>query len=247
MERDLGIRRPAPSKSEGLSKTAKTFFGLNIFQVFAIGGIQGAMIIWGDFSPVNEKGLGPGRRIYMALFLGSVLYSCFLCLFAVKKQNFLEILAFVLQNYAFIVYSGIQVYHISFKEYENYQIQRQKLLVYLTIVDSTGLFVLNIIFTCLAVKLYREYGWKIYKRVRFNIRLRAKNRSKQSGKMVPETGMANLSLDKDERSRHGDRHHDRDRRERGDRSRGDHRRDRSRSPHRHSGPKLPNNYWFFYY
>lgn len=32
MERDLGIRRPAPSKSEGLSKTAKTFFGLNIFQ-----------------------------------------------------------------------------------------------------------------------------------------------------------------------------------------------------------------------
>eukprot|EP00112_Aurelia_sp_Birch-Aquarium-sp1_P018976 Seg4606.1 transcript_id=Seg4606.1/GoldUCD/mRNA.D3Y31 product="hypothetical protein" protein_id=Seg4606.1/GoldUCD/D3Y31 len=173
MERDLGIRRPAPSKSEGLSKTAKTFFGLNIFQVFAIGGIQGAMIIWGDFSPVNEKGLGPGRRIYMALFLGSVLYSCFLCLFAVKKQNFLEILAFVLQNYAFIVYSGIQVYHISFKEYENYQIQRQKLLVYLTIVDSTGLFVLNIIFTCLAVKLYREYGWKIYKRVRFNIRLRA--------------------------------------------------------------------------
>ena len=32
MERDLGIRRPAPSKSEGLSKAAKTFFGLNIFQ-----------------------------------------------------------------------------------------------------------------------------------------------------------------------------------------------------------------------
>lgn len=29
------------------------------------------------------QGLGPGRRIYMALFLGAVLYSCFLCLFAV--------------------------------------------------------------------------------------------------------------------------------------------------------------------
>ncbi|XP_065063774.1 RNA guanine-N7 methyltransferase activating subunit-like [Rhopilema esculentum] len=57
--------------------------------------------------------------------------------------------------------------------------------------------------------------------------------------------------DRDDRSRHGDRYHDRDRRDsRGSdrsRERGDHRRDRSRSPHRHSAPKLPNSYYFFYY
>ncbi|XP_065053842.1 uncharacterized protein LOC135682751 [Rhopilema esculentum] len=173
MERVIEARRPVLSKSEGLSSTAKTFFGLNIFQVIAIGGIQSAMIACGNFKDVQDGGLGPGRRIYMALFLLAVLYSCFLCLFAVKKQNFLEILAFVLQNYGYISYSCIQVYHISFKNYQNQKLERQTLLVYLTIIDSIGLFILNIIFTWLAIKLYGEYGWKIYKRVRFNIRLRA--------------------------------------------------------------------------
>jgi len=173
MEREIEARRPAQSNSDGLSKTAKVFFGLNIVQVIAIGGIQSAMIAFGNFTFVSKGGLGPGRRVYMALFLLAVLYSCFLCLFAVKRQNFLEILAFVLQNYAYIIYSGIQVYHISFKEYEDHNIERQTVLVYLTIIDSIGLLVLNIIFTYLANKLFCEYGWKIYKRVRFNIRLRA--------------------------------------------------------------------------
>jgi len=108
MEREIEARRPAQSNSDGLSKTAKVFFGLNIFQVIAIGGIQSAMIAFGNFTFVSKGGLGPGRRVYMALFLLAVLYSCFLCLFAVKRQNFLEILAFVLQNYAYIIYSGIQ-------------------------------------------------------------------------------------------------------------------------------------------
>eukprot|EP00794_Sanderia_malayensis_P003737 gene3737-4259_t len=173
MERSIPFRRPIPSKSEGLSRTARTFFGLNLFQVFVIGGIQGAMIIVGDFSSVSVGGLGPGRRIYMVLFLGAILYSCLLCLFAVKKQNYLEILAFVFQNYAYIVYSCIQVYHISFKKYKDHLLKRQINLVYLTIIDSIGLLILNFIFTYLAVKLYGEYGWKIYKRVRFNVKLRA--------------------------------------------------------------------------
>eukprot|EP00795_Rhopilema_esculentum_P014509 gene14509-5569_t len=170
MERVIEARRPVLSKSEGLSSTAKTFFGLNIFQVIAIGGIQSAMIACGNFKDVQDGGLGPGRRIYMALFLLAVLYSCFLCLFAAQSAQGSNN-GVIMSRVIFIVF---RVYHISFKNYQNQKLERQTLLVYLTIIDSIGLFILNIIFTWLAIKLYGEYGWKIYKRVRFNIRLRGK-------------------------------------------------------------------------
>ena len=40
--------------------------------------------------------------------------------------------------------------------------------------QAATLLLLNIVFTYLSYKLYMEFGWKIYKRVRFNIKLRGK-------------------------------------------------------------------------
>ena len=41
--------------------------------------------------------------------------------------------------------------------------------------QASALLLLNVVFTYLSYKLYMEFGWKIYKRVRFNIRLRGKS------------------------------------------------------------------------
>ena len=43
--------------------------------------------------------------------------------------------------------------------------------------QAATLLLLNIVFTYLSYKLYMEFGWKIYKRVRFNIKLRGKMQS----------------------------------------------------------------------
>ncbi|XP_066912355.1 uncharacterized protein [Clytia hemisphaerica] len=177
MDRVIDFRRPDSSTKQNvetkLSKTSRIFFTLNIIQVLAVGSIQTTMMLLGDFKGVAEGGMGPGRKVYMALFCFGVLYSCFLCLFAVRNENFLEVVAFVIQNFAYIVYSFVQVYHISYKKYHGLAMKIDKKLGILVIVNCVVLIMLNIIFTYLAHQLFIEYGWKIYKRVRFNVRLRA--------------------------------------------------------------------------
>ena len=46
--------------------------------------------------------------------------------------------------------------------------------IILIVLQAATLLLLNIVFTYLSYKLYMEFGWKIYKRVRFNIKLRGK-------------------------------------------------------------------------
>lgn len=175
MDRVLQIRRPAEQSQVALSRASKIFFGCDIFQVIAVVVFQGSMIALGDFSAYNNvehPGMGPGRRIYMIIYMGAVVYTCFLCLFAVKRQNFMEIIAFDLQNFAFVTYSFIQLYHVKFKKYNGLRISENDALPKIVIANATTLLFLNVVFTYLSYKLYMEFGWKIYKRVRFNIRLR---------------------------------------------------------------------------
>ena len=40
------------------------------------------------FVCIQHPGMGPGRRIYMAMYMGAVVYTCFLCLFAVSSNIF---------------------------------------------------------------------------------------------------------------------------------------------------------------
>lgn len=175
MERVLNIRRPPEQSQNGLSRASKIFLGCDIFQVVAVVVFQGLMIALGDFSAYNNTehpGMGPGRRIYMAIYMGAVVYTCFLCLFAVKRQNFMEIIAFDLQNFAFVTYSFIQLYHVRFKTYNGLRTSKNDALPKIVLANASALLLLNVVFTYLSYKLYMEFGWKIYKRVRFNIRLR---------------------------------------------------------------------------
>ena len=44
------------------------------------------------FVCIQHPGMGPGRRIYMAMYMGAVVYTCFLCLFAVSSDIFFHFL-----------------------------------------------------------------------------------------------------------------------------------------------------------
>ncbi|XP_048579630.1 uncharacterized protein LOC116619178 isoform X2 [Nematostella vectensis] len=182
MERELESRRPRNQQQskQGMSFVSKVFFGFDIFQVVMVVVFQSLMIALGNYNAYNspeDPGVGPGRRIYMSLFMGAVVYTCFLCLFAVKQQNFMEILAFLLQNFGFVTYGLIQVYHVGFKKIEfpgrNATMPRDAQLLPIALTNSLMLFLLNAVFMYLSWKLYSEFGWKIYKRVRFNMRLRS--------------------------------------------------------------------------
>ena len=48
--------------------------------------------------------MGPGRRIYMALFAGAVIYSCFLCLFAVSKVHQFSILPALFRSFTLSIF-----------------------------------------------------------------------------------------------------------------------------------------------
>ncbi|KAK3753301.1 hypothetical protein QZH41_015243 [Actinostola sp. cb2023] len=180
MEKQLEIRRPVPQNHHGLSTVSKVFFSVDIFQVVIVVVFQSIMIACGNFNAYNSlenPGMGPGRRIYMCVYMGVIVYTCFLCLFAVKQQNFVEILAFLLQNFGFVTYGLIQVYHVGYKEHpergSNITIQHSPLLRNIALSNSLALFLLNGVFIFLSWKLYIEFGWKIYKRVRFNLSLRS--------------------------------------------------------------------------
>ncbi|XP_068716212.1 uncharacterized protein [Montipora foliosa] len=175
MDKVLPARQPPEQSQVALSRASKIFFGCDIFQVIAVVVFQSSMIAFGDFSAYNNTehpGMGPGRRIYMAIYMGSVVYTSFLCLFAVKRQNFMEIVAFDLQNFGFVAYSFIQFYHVGFKKYKGLRISENDVLPKIVIANAMTLLLLNVVFVYLSYKLYIEFGWKIYKRVRFNNKLR---------------------------------------------------------------------------
>lgn len=62
------------------------------------------------FVCIQHPGMGPGRRIYMAMYMGAVVYTCFLCLFAVSSNIFFSLFSYLLVVFWFLLSTLYNLY-----------------------------------------------------------------------------------------------------------------------------------------
>ncbi|KAJ3026389.1 hypothetical protein HDV00_011974, partial [Rhizophlyctis rosea] len=130
-----------------------------------------AAIFW-KYLPVNgENGPARGVPVYLIIFIIAQLFQIVLCWDAVWHKNTIQIMGFVLFNFSVCLYSGFQ-----YNQMTNILTQtgtgtppigdsdRQLLRAVLMAIPII-VAVFTVIFMFFAFKLYLEFGWKIYKKI----------------------------------------------------------------------------------
>lgn len=108
-----------------------------------------------------------GIPVYLMIFLFAQLFQVILCWDAVWRQNTIQIIAFVMFNALSFAYSLFQ--YVQVKEALTYASVKTALSssanLNILIAISVVLGICMFMFVWLAFKLYLEFGWKIYKKI----------------------------------------------------------------------------------
>ncbi|KND01770.1 uncharacterized protein SPPG_03562 [Spizellomyces punctatus DAOM BR117] len=144
-----------------------------------------AAIFWKYFDPVNgREGPTRGIPVYLIIFIIGQLFQIYLCWDAVLHKNTIQIVAFVMFNLCVCLYSIFQYTQmIGLVEDNSEQVpfthsdQETLKAVLLAIPIILGAF--GVLFAICAWKLYLEFGWKIYKKIGADPKMRNMYRSYQ--------------------------------------------------------------------
>ncbi|ORZ06636.1 hypothetical protein BCR42DRAFT_426871 [Absidia repens] len=105
---------------------------------------------------------GTGIPVYLMIFILSQLFQVALAWDAVRAQNTIQVIAFLLFNLCCFIYSIFQ-----FKQLPsavNQSILRL-LITRLLIVNAVVIGVCELVYIYLGARLYQEFGWKIYRAI----------------------------------------------------------------------------------
>ncbi|KAJ3053555.1 hypothetical protein HK097_003984 [Rhizophlyctis rosea] len=133
-----------------------------------------AAIFWKYFD-VNEKGPARGVPVYLIIFIIAQLFQIVLCWDAVWHKNTIQIMGFVLFNFSVCLYSGFQYSQMngllnpsasSVSTGAPAIVESDKnLLKSVLMAIPIIVAVFTVLFAFFAFKLYLEFGWKIYKKI----------------------------------------------------------------------------------
>eukprot|EP00731_Ephydatia_muelleri_P031753 Em0023g260a len=179
-----------------LSMTSWIFLVLAFIQVFLISGLQIAIAVLGKFrtttglseydsclntdvqkaikcaveanQTVSIPSFGRDKEIYIYLFLFLTVYNFCLCFYALKTQNYIELIAFGIINLVTMGYAALQVWQ--FRGYGG-SCPLITNIGYMALTSVMVFFVFTVVFTTLSVFLFFEFGWKVYKSVGCNSEL----------------------------------------------------------------------------
>lgn len=118
--------------------------------------------------------------VYFGLFFFAQIFQFVLCCDAAKSQNTIQILVLALFNFLLLLYAFVQVFqtvsgHSFFERLAasaELPFEYSKFISPLEITIIVILLIFAISFAIIACKLYREYGWNIYKRIGADLQMR---------------------------------------------------------------------------
>ncbi|CAO3660065.1 unnamed protein product [Rhizopus stolonifer] len=130
-------------------------------------------VIFANFyhTTFSKNNLGLGIPVYLMIFIFSQIYQVFTAWDAVRAQNTIQVIAFLLFNLCCFGYAIFQFKQISDAlSYKNADLEEvviwlQSFIYRLLIAVGVITGVCQLVYFYLGARLYQEFGWKIYKRI----------------------------------------------------------------------------------
>ncbi|ORX90029.1 hypothetical protein K493DRAFT_340261 [Basidiobolus meristosporus CBS 931.73] len=116
--------------------------------------------------------------VYFIIFISSQVFQIVLVWDALRYQNTIQIIAFVLFNLSCFCYSLIQYNQLS-QMSGQLEKSAMQLCQTITIAIAATMLACFFFYIWLSYRLYREFGWQIYKRIGADVRMTARYRSYQ--------------------------------------------------------------------
>ncbi|KAK9710659.1 hypothetical protein K7432_008309 [Basidiobolus ranarum] len=117
--------------------------------------------------------------VYFIIFISSQIFQVVLIWDALKFQNTIQIIGFLVFHFCCFGYSIIQWFQLySFLDIFRVSDVPEELLLYAIIIAGV-ILLFQMIFTLAGWKLYQEFGWKIYKRIGADLRMKERYRAYQ--------------------------------------------------------------------
>eukprot|EP00731_Ephydatia_muelleri_P021731 Em0014g322a len=112
---------------------------------------------------------GKDKPVYVGFIIALTVYNAMLCFYALYGKHFLEIIAFLIVNILTTLYASFEVWQ--FRPFgpncTEWPVAGQ-----LAIASVAVLFVFTAVFVPLALYMYCDFGWKVYKDVNCNHQMR---------------------------------------------------------------------------
>ncbi|ORY03609.1 hypothetical protein K493DRAFT_276409 [Basidiobolus meristosporus CBS 931.73] len=117
--------------------------------------------------------------VYFIIFISSQIFQVVLIWDALRFQNTIQIIGFLVFHFCCFGYSIIQWFQLS-SFLSTFKVNNvPKSLVLFPIIIAGVVLLFQIIFMILSWKLYQEFGWKIYKRIGADLRMKERFRAYQ--------------------------------------------------------------------
>ncbi|KAI9279660.1 hypothetical protein BY458DRAFT_431760 [Sporodiniella umbellata] len=144
---------------------------LSVFEAVIVIALEAVIFANFNHTTFSKKNLGLGIPVYLMIFIFSQIYQVLTAWDAVRAQNTIQVIAFLLFNLCCFGYAVFQFKQIadalSYKGvYMEEVASWLKSFIYrllIAVAVITG--VCQLIYLYLGIRLYQEFGWKIYKRI----------------------------------------------------------------------------------
>ncbi|KAI8636448.1 hypothetical protein BD408DRAFT_426111 [Parasitella parasitica] len=144
---------------------------LSIFEAIVVISLEAVIFAKFYNTEFSEKNLGLGIPVYLMIFIFSQIFQVLIAWDAVRAQNTIQVIAFLLFNLCCFVYAVFQFKQIgdALDSRNPYLEQLATSLTFLInrllIVIAVIIGVCQLIYCYIGARLYQEFGWKIYKKI----------------------------------------------------------------------------------
>ncbi|KAI7872721.1 hypothetical protein BDF14DRAFT_1976411 [Spinellus fusiger] len=144
---------------------------LAIFEAIIVIALESVIYAKFTHTQFSERNLGIPIPVYLIIFIFSQVFQVALAWDAIRAQNTIQVIAFVLFNLCCFVYAAFQFRQIAdaisadSSDDHLHAITLKGLIYQLLIVCAVITGVCELIYLYIGARLYQEFGWRIYKKI----------------------------------------------------------------------------------
>ncbi|KAL7317728.1 hypothetical protein PS15m_004043 [Mucor circinelloides] len=144
---------------------------LSIFEAIVVIALEAVIFAKFYHTEFSANNLGLGIPVYLMIFIFSQIFQVLIAWDAVRAQNTIQVIAFLLFNICCFVYAVFQFKQIA-DALDSQDSDLEQLATSLTFLINRLLIVIavitgvcQLIYFYIGARLYQEFGWKIYKKI----------------------------------------------------------------------------------
>ncbi|KAI8352141.1 hypothetical protein EDC96DRAFT_286474 [Choanephora cucurbitarum] len=144
---------------------------LCIFEAIVVIALEAVIYAKFSVTEFSDANLGLGIPVYLMIFIFSQVFQVLIAWDAVRAQNTIQIIAFLLFNICCFAYAVFQFKQIgdaidpNTVSTEQLAASLSYLISRLLIVIAVIIGVCQVVYCYIGARLYQEFGWKIYKKI----------------------------------------------------------------------------------